>query len=787
MRLIQRLATYWLDVKLGLRMLVKYPGLALASGLGIAVTVAIATGGFSVVYGTFLAPALPIEEGERLVSIEVWDSAAGKPEPRILRDFQKWRQTLKAVEEISAFRTLTPNLIAPGAEPTSVRVAAMSASGFRLARVRPLLGRYLEERDEHEGAPSVVVIGEGIWRNRFGGDRGILGRTIQLGATVHTVVGVMPESFAFPVNHRFWVPLRTGAARAEQLTGPGITVFGRLAPGATLAGAQAELAATFTSIYPQLTARVLPYARPFMGLHQAADVAGAQMMQGFMMMLLVLVCLNVAILVYTRTATRQPEIALRLLLGASRGRVVTQLFVEALVLSAVAATVGVGVAALALRGVSAAVAPLAAELPFWISFQLSPGAVLYAGALSVLAAAIIGIVPALQATGLKVQLGKTWTVLIVAQVGFAVALLPPAVFNTWQEARASVAGPGFAAGEFLSAQLTMDAEDTGRYAGRQQELMRRLEAEPRVSAVTFAAEDPGDEPGVRVETDGGVFEVRANRVAVSFFRTFEVPVLAGRDFVAADAVEGGAVVVNRALAQRMFGGNALGKRIRYADESGRWYEIAGIVPDFPSGVSPKMDETPLMVYHAMAVGQVQPVILAVHVRGGESSTFARRMREVTAGLDPGLQLRDLRTLEEALRSEQWLSRVQAGVFAGVTVSVLLLSSAGIYALMSFTVSQRRKEIAIRTALGADKVRIFASVFSRALGQLAIGAALGGVSGVLLEQASGENFLRGNVATVLPLVALFMMAVGSLATLGPVRRCLRIEPTEALKEQRGAAR
>ena len=353
------LGSWWLDVKLGVRMLIKYPGLALVGGFGIAVAVAIAAGGFSVIYGNFLASSLPLEEGDRIVSIEIWDSAASKPERRILHDYHVWREELKSVQEISAFRTVTPNLIAPGAQPESVRVASMSASGFRVARVRPLMGRYLVEDDEREGAPSVVVIGENVWRNRFAGDPAILGRTIQLGATPHSIVGVMPEGFAFPVNHHFWVPLRAGSAPPEPLTGPDLMVFGRLAPGATLESAQAELAAigqrtalAFPKIYAQLRPQVMPYAHPFLGMHGTEDVTGLHAMQGLVTLLLVLVCLNVAILVYTRTAMRQAEIALRTALGASRGRIVAQLFIEAFVLSAVAALAGVAIAALALRQVS---------------------------------------------------------------------------------------------------------------------------------------------------------------------------------------------------------------------------------------------------------------------------------------------------------------------------------------------------------------------------------------------------------------------------------------------------
>jgi putative ABC transport system permease protein len=207
---------WWLDIKLGVRILIKYPGLALVGVFGIAVAVAIAVGGFSIVYNNFIAPSLPFEDGDRVVSIQIWDSAASKLEARILRDFQVWRRELKSVEEVGAFRTIAANLASPGAPPENVSVASMTASGFRVPRVAPLMGRYLGDDDERDGAPSVVVIGENIWRDRFGADPAILGQSIQLGATRFAVVGVMPEGFAFPVNHHIWIPLRTGSTVPEQ-------------------------------------------------------------------------------------------------------------------------------------------------------------------------------------------------------------------------------------------------------------------------------------------------------------------------------------------------------------------------------------------------------------------------------------------------------------------------------------------------------------------------------------------------------------------------------------------
>lgn len=783
-----------LDLLLGARMLAKYPALTLVGGFGIAVAVAIAAAGFSVIYGNFLASSLPLHEGHRLVSIELWDPSANRPERRVRHDFPVWRNELRLIHDVSAFRTLTPNLIAPGAQPVSVRVAAITAAGFSAARERPLLGRYLLEADEAEGAPTVLVIGEQVWRNRFAGDRAILGRTVQLGAVPHTIVGVMPAGFAFPVNHQFWVPLRHGPTPAAAREGPELMVFGRLAPGAAREAAQAEMETVSrrawqpsASAYAQLRAQVMPYSHPFLGLHSTEDISGLHIMQALVNSLLVVVCLNIAILVYARTAMRQPEIALRTALGAGRGRIVGQLFLEALVLCLAAALVGVGIAAAALR-YARSVVPESGELPYWLSFELSPGAVLYAGLLSLAAAAIIGIVPALRVTGRNLRggltLGKSWTVMVVAQVAVAVALLPSGLFYAWGAIRSGIAHPEFPAAEYLTAEVGLEAADDRRVSSRYEELRRRLLAEPNVRGVALAAALPGDEPGSLIETDreAAFRRVRVNRVDIEFFRLFEVRLLAGR-LLRLEDQGGEAIVVNRALAQALFAGNALGRRLRPANNNSNasWQKIVGIVADFPPGVSKGMDDSPLRVYHAAAPEQFRPAALAIRLRGTTASGFAPVLREMAAAVDPELHVNNVFNLEEALRRDQWIRRLEAAVLLSTSLSVLLLAGAGIYAMMSLTITQRRKEIGIRMALGADGRRVVTGVFARALMQLAVGALLGLAAGAAMESASNGELLRGNGVVVLPSVALFMIAVGCVAGVGPVRRGLRIQPTEALRE------
>ncbi len=797
---------WWLDLKLGWRMLLKYPGLALAGGFGIAVGVAISAGGFSVIYGNYRASAVPLPESNRLVSVELWDAAGHRQETRLLAEARTWREQLKSVAEWGAFRTVNMNLLQPGATPENVRVAAMTASGFRLARVRPLLGRYLTDDDERENAPPVVVIGERIWRQRFGANPAIVGRTLRLGDQAYAIAGVMPEHFAFPVNHRYWVPLRAAPAPAP-LTGPaGVMVFGRLAPGATLDGAQAELKAlvsqqaqTTPQLYAHLQPRVLPYPLPHLGLHETADLAGVYALQCLMISLLVLVCLNVAILVYSRTATRQVEMAVRTALGASRGRIVAQLLMEAVVLAGIAAAAGVLIAGLSLRQLGEATRHLQEDLPFWVSFRLLPESAWFAAGLGVLAAALVGAIPAWQATrrdvqqglravssGAGLQLGKVWTALIVGQVGVVVAFLPTAVSMTSQDIRDGLIGPGFAAREYLSAELGLAETNDARLGQRQAELMRRLATEPRVAGVTYALAIPGAEQQTRIEIEetaaARLHEVRFNRVDHRFLDSFQVPLLAGRGLREA---EKGVAVVNQSLARELFGGQALGRRIRHAanrphEPPGPWLEVVGIVSDFPPGVSPGMNDSPLIFYQPAAPAELTPATLLVHLRDGDPLSFESRLRELAADVDPALYVRHTVNLEDDLRREQWVRRLQAGVVGCLTASVLVLSAAGIYALMSLTVTRRRREIGIRVALGADPRQILTGVFARACGQLAVGAGLGALVALWLESQLG--LMSRNPGVVVPAVALLMMAVGLSAAWGPARRSLRLQPTEALREQ-----
>ena len=421
-----------LDIKLGARILAKSPGLSIVGGLGIAVAVALGAAGYAVV-NSYFYPVVPLSEGDRLVALAKFTPQAQREEDRLLHDFLSWRRELRQVTDIGAFHSVRRNLVSESGQSEPITLAEMTAAGFRAARVPPLRGRVLLDADEQPGAPAVVVIGYDVWQSRFALDPAIIGRTIRIGRETHTIVGVMPEGFAFPVSHSYWIPLRIDPrAVVAAGTGPSLNVFGRLIPGATRESAQAELEVVTHRLdaggppeLANLRPRVLPYTEVFMHAEVGGSNSTMSVLRFLLALFLVVVAMNVAVLVYARTVMRTGEIAVRTALGATRGRIVTQLFAEAFVLAGLSSLVGLGIVAIGLHLFDQALVDmLDGEVPFWMHAGLSLGTIVYTLVLAVLTALIIGVFPALRATGAKLrgamgslgsgakaQLGATWTVL----------------------------------------------------------------------------------------------------------------------------------------------------------------------------------------------------------------------------------------------------------------------------------------------------------------------------------------------------------------------------------------
>ena len=339
-----------------------------------------------------------------------------------------------------------------------------------------------------------------------------------------------------------------------------------------------------------------------------------------------------------------------------------------------------------------------------------------------------------------------------------------------------------------------------RFTDRMTTLLQRIEAEPEVSAVTFADKLPGTEGGAEIEVEGAPaadqpiqMYARVNNVAPNLFDVFDVPLLAGRGFTAADTLEPAApLIVDQVFAGRLRGGSVLGRRVRYAQRLAdgkmsfsNWFEIVGVVPAFADTITPTSGisgQTWPRMYHAATPARLYPATLVVRVRGGDPTRFATKLREITATVDPTLKLERVNGVLPAWNSERSAFRVMAAAIIAGALSVLRLSAAGSYAMLSFTVSRRRREIGIRAALGADARRVVTGIFGRAGAQLGAGIAVGVATASAFEWLGPGGVIGPNAHIILPGVVVLMFTVGLLAAIGPARRGLAVQPTEALREE-----
>ena len=808
------------DLKLGGRMLVKYPGLTIVGGFAMAVAIAVGATAFEAI-SDILDPALPFPGGDRIVTLEFVGSDPGSDEQQVLHDFAALRGALTTVEHFSGYSNAQHNLVAAETAPEPVEVAEITASAFAITNAPALHGRFLLPSDETDAASPALVIGYQAWQVRFAGDPNVVGRVVRLGGVPRTVVGVMPDGFEFPTDHQFWIPLRVEPLKYPRWKGPSLSMFGRLAPGVTMAQAQAEFAAVAqrtAAPHPDTGLPLRPMITPYTQVIEDPAIQWLlRAAQLFVGALTVVVAINLAILVYARTVTRLGEMAVRSALGASRRRILAQLFMESLVLTGVGAAAGLGLARYAL-GVIKALNDADGGLPYWINFDLSLGAYLFALGLAVMAAFIMGVLPGLKATraGLSAhlhelhgrsgtRLGATWTTLIVAQVAVAVAVLPAAVFVASRVIRMELAGAGFPVESIVAGYVGLSPDapflDRERLAAQQRELLSKLAAEPGVTRVAFSSGMPGFAAtrrirfadGVRVRTstdyipDIGItdaFLPSMTRIGVDAFATYGAQIVAGRDFAAADVGTTNVVVSRSFVDTYLQEPNALGLLFRYENKDPNaahvWHQIVGVVRDFPAFPLNFQRDAEPTIYHPAGVGDINRPLMSVRFAGAVPPTFIKRFRDIGAEVDPTLQLTNVGvmadlyvTLRMALRSLAWAATL-------ITTSVLLLSAAGIYALMSFTVAQRRREIGIRMALGAPPQRVMLNVFGRAAWQVSAGVLVGSLLSAGFFVAIGLGVL-GAIPLLLA-VAAIMALVALLATIGPTRRVVRIQAIEALRAE-----
>lgn len=825
-----RLPVSILDVKLGARMLVKHPLMTAVSVISLAVGIPVG-----------LAPAhaldaleapLPVERGDRVMGLRYWSTEDLESVPATVYELSVWKESLKSFEGLGAVRTVEYNLDPGTGTGRPVSGAEVTSSTFPILRARALLGRTLGPSDDAANAAPVVVLGHDLWQTRFAGDPGVVGRTVQIWGVAHTVVGVMPEHFAFPLRQEMWLPLRERPA-SEPGHGASLQVFGRLRDGVTPGEAGVELevvrgrmSSAFPRVYEHVKAQVVPFTLAIRGVPRGGwrSYPGTWIIRAGAMVLLLVACTNVGLLIFSRTASRSSELTVRAALGAGRGRIVAQVFVEVLLLAVVSTVVGLLlVELLANRLLATTWTPSWGQLPWWVDLGVTPGMVMQSVVLAIFSAAAASIIPTLRvtgrnlqdslrraaATGAGVRLGPLSGALVVIDMTLAVAVVGLVVGVSKRLDAMTHPSPSLAASQFLSAEITLsdiprttDADTApginrgARVARFQQALVERLQAEagvrsvavadvlPRMEHRTDLVEVQGGKPGPRL----GAYEVKTARVDPGFFAGVGQTMIAGRDFNDGDLRgERSAVIVNRTFVEQMLGGrNAVGQQIRSvlsADgQRSPWYEIVGVVPDLLMDLTDARKG--LGVYHPAAAGEIYPIRVAIRV-GPNPASFAPRLLQLANEVDPAATVTGAKALDQVFPEARYgLIGLQLGwsVFLGI---LLALAVSGMYTIMALSVTQRTREIGIRTALGAQRGHVVATIGRRAAIQLAIGALIGlPLAGWLFFQVQDlyDASAPGAVAMALAPGVAAMLLVGLLACTAPLLRALRIMPTEAMRSE-----
>jgi putative ABC transport system permease protein len=809
-----------LDLKLGGRMLVKHPALTAIATIAVAFAIAVGTVGFEIARQA-LWPTIPLPDGNAIVALQNWNVADNESVPASRRDYALWRDGLSTITDLSAVEVEERSIAVGAGTGQPETVANVTASTFALTRVPALMGRTLLEADERSDADEVVVVGYDFWKNKLGGAADAVGRVLRISGTPVTIVGVMPRGYGFPQRNGVWRPLHL--ERIPEASPSLRYVFGRLAPRRTRDEATAEvtvIGARAATMFPETNKNVrlqllsLPDAASDLSDRAALVLASINV---FLVLVAALLCGNVGMLLFARAVSRERELLVRAALGASRGRLIMQLVAEALLLCAVGAVVGLMVARFVLARAWTEFEVQTGPLPFWIDTSLSTTTILYAVGLTLFAAAIAGVVPALKVTsagadrrlraassgGGGLQFGGVWTVVIIAQVALMTMLPVPLLGVGADFARKIPAG--FPAEAFLTATLAIDRFDgvaassdtlpaarAVRLETRYGALADRLRQEPGVLDVTYADQMPLMRLGWKgIEMDPGPAAEHSERCAYCaafvsvdprFFDVVGAPVISGRALTTADAEHGTrAVLVNEFFVDQVMGGRSpIGRRLRFsstrAPTAESWYDIVGVVPDL--GVSDnKGDFGRARIYQTTLPRATGPLRVAIHVRG-DLRSVAVRLRELAQATDPALRVIDPKPMPRLAESVSafWIDLLVA--FTGVT---LMLSLAGVYAVTAFAVARRTREIGVRVALGAQRLRVLTAVFKRPLVQIALGIGVGAVLalGLANNDLSDVHLDDFGMTAVFALSTILCCA---LACIVPTRRALSIQPTEALKDE-----
>jgi len=800
------------DIRHGLRTLLKRPAFTAAALLTIAVGIGANTTIYSLLHAVMMRP-LPFTEGDRLVFLCEHDSEYGGSSMGVAPPvFDLWQERLTGLEDIAAWHSVDRNLTGEG-EPERLRVTRTMGDLFGVLGIAPERGWFISPDDSAPDQARVAVVSHALWQRRWGSDPALIGQTITLDEQIFEVIGIAPEGFRFPDRADLFIPLSLEVPEGESLWNAHILWgVGRLRDGTTLPEVRTGLntiTAAIAAERPEEYAGITAGAQPLRTWLYRDIKAPLLLVYAVVCLVLLLACANTANLMLALFSTRQTELAVRSSLGARRSRIIRQLLTECMMLAFAGGFVGYLIGEAGRRLILVGI-PI--ELPAHLSFTTDPGIVLSILLLVVVTGIIFGIAPAFGATrtdparllarggtaSASLQQGRLRRSLVVAEVTMAVIVLATTGVAMQGYLNFREIEPGYEQDNLLTATVFLP---TFSYPTDQEKvdffttLQQRLQALPGVSGASattglpegrqlwgrsLTVEGRAPEPGE--PADIAYFWV----IQPDYFLATGTPLLSGRDFTADEQALGApprAIVNERFVRQYWPEGDALGRRFHWGgtDSEAPWVEIVGVVADItghdPTGQHRAGVFIPIGAYPS------DRMHLVVRT-SGDPLEMVEPLKRIMAAIDPNLPLFEITTMAEILQREHWPILIGAWAFVVFAVVALLLAAVGIYAIISYTVARRQREMGIRIALGADRRAITRLVLIRIGKMTFVGVAIGTTVGIAIMFALSRMLFGLATPTVaLPLVvAVVMTGVGLLAAWLPARRARSVNPVDAVREE-----
>jgi predicted permease len=798
------------DIRYGVRSLLKSPGLTLVATLALTLGIGLTTTMFSIVYGA-LMKGLPYPDGDRIMIIQRSNPARDIRQSSVpIQDYFDFKAQQHTFTDLAA---ITSGTIYVSGEEKAERFDGswITANTFDIVGVHPMLGRNFRAGEDSPSGEKVAILAYSTWRERYNSDANILSKRIRVNGVPYSVIGVMPEGFAFPNNDKIWIPQQTDPLGTKRGQGLFLQVVGKLKPGVSMDQANVDVATVAKRLATEykesndgFTASVQKFTDNYIGKEPRQLLFT---MLGAVFFVLLIACANVANLLLDRAAHRTKEVGIRTALGASRSAVIRQFLAESLVLSLLATVFGIMVAYFGVAMFNRALT--VTQVPFFIDIRLHPQVLMFTIAVAFLTTLISGAIPAIQSSRADIneilkdetrgassfRIGKISKALVVFEIALSCGLLVAAGLMIKSVTNMRTMDPGYTTQNVFTARIGFPTAYTDTVAEWRffDQVLERVSALPSVQSASISSGLPAARQGF----GGNNFAVEGQTylkdkdypnaswlsVTPNFFATLKSSIVQGRAFSDGDRVDAlPVVIVNKAFVKKYFPNvNAIGRRIRMggAKSTAQWSTIVGVAGDVFTG-NQDNPFTPAM-YQPFAQARASFVYISART-AGPPLAITQGVREAVTALNPDIPLYWVQPLEDAVAQSLWFIRVFGAMFMIFGFVALFLASVGLYAVMSFSVSRRTREVGIRMALGAQGRNVVGMIFGQGLWQLGIGMAVGltlalGISQllkiVLFQVQPRDPVIFGGVAAVL-------IVVGLIACLVPAHRATLVDPLVALR-------